>query len=121
MPVNTVTKIKKTPSEARLSVRVTPGLKRTLVKQAREAGVTLAEWIRLCMRFQAADPENVRAFLTEIAADVAVLRDRCLPAKGRRDRARPGRPRVGRPAPSAPARKSAEHGVSHAKLRVSRD
>lgn len=60
--------IKKTPATARLSVRVSPGLKRTLLAQSQEAGVSLAEWIRIRLEFDDATPAGVADLLQAICA-----------------------------------------------------
>jgi hypothetical protein len=48
---------------ARLSVRVSPELKQAVHAQAKEAGVSVAEWVRIRREFEDATPANVSAFL----------------------------------------------------------
>lgn len=55
--------VEKTPVTSRLSVRLSPELKRVVEAQAKEAGVPVAEWVRIRLEFEDATPANVAAFL----------------------------------------------------------
>jgi len=54
-------------STERLSVQVTPGLKRALRKQARRAGLSLSDWVRTRLELEGTDPDEMRAFVSELA------------------------------------------------------
>lgn len=49
-----------------LSVQVPRELKQALRKQAKRAGVSLAEWVRTRLDLEGTDPDEMRAFLTEL-------------------------------------------------------
>ena len=47
----------------RLSAQVAPDLKRELQNQARRAGLSLSEWVRIRLDFGTVSPREVRSFL----------------------------------------------------------
>lgn len=51
----------------RIAFNVSPELKASLRAQAQRAGVPLAEWIRTRLELEGTDPDEMRAFLAELA------------------------------------------------------
>lgn len=51
---------------ARISVKVPLDLKRRLRTEAKRAGLSLSEWVRVRLEFGGTDPSEVRAFLQEL-------------------------------------------------------
>ncbi|MBN8714281.1 MAG: hypothetical protein J0H50_09970 [Xanthomonadales bacterium] len=51
----------------RLSVQVSPALKQALSVQAKRAGLSLSEWVRTRLELEGTDPDEMRAFVREIA------------------------------------------------------
>lgn len=56
----------KKPTES-LSLQVAPELKCALRKQAKRAGVSLSEWVRTRLELEGTNPDEMRAFLKELA------------------------------------------------------
>lgn len=51
----------------RLSVQISPALKQSLTKQAERAGLSLSEWVRTRLELEGTDPDEMRAFVREVA------------------------------------------------------
>jgi hypothetical protein len=54
-------------STERLTVQVTPELKRALREQAGRAGLSLSDWVRTRLELEGTNPEDVRALASELA------------------------------------------------------
>ena len=50
----------------RLSIQVSPELKKALRKQAKRTGLSLSEWVRTRLELEGTDPDEMRAFVREV-------------------------------------------------------